>query len=58
MSLVLGLLGFAQNPLRITLPVSVARAKPEMPIEMPMSAVANAGASFIPSPTIAVGASF
>jgi hypothetical protein len=44
--------------IRITCPVSVASAEPEIPIEMPISAVANAGASFRPSPIIAVGPSF
>lgn len=35
--------------------VSVATADPEIPMEMPTSAVASAGASFIPSPIIIVG---
>lgn len=39
-------------------PVSVAIAEPAMPIEIPTSAVANAGASFMPSPTMAVDPSF
>ena len=44
--------------IRIILPVSLANAEPEMPIEIPISAAANAGASFRPSPTMAVGPSF
>jgi len=43
--------------IRIMLPVSLASAEPEMPIEIPISAEANAGASFIPSPIMAVGPS-
>ncbi|WVZ20528.1 hypothetical protein V8G54_007850 [Vigna mungo] len=43
---------------RIALPVSFARAEPDIPIEIPMSAVANAGASFMPSPIMAVSPSF
>uniref|UniRef100_A0A7C9AL78 Uncharacterized protein n=1 Tax=Opuntia streptacantha TaxID=393608 RepID=A0A7C9AL78_OPUST len=43
--------------MRTTCPVSVASAEPETPIEIPTSAMANAGASFTPSPTIAVGPS-
>lgn len=38
--------------------VSMATAEPDIPIEMPTSAVNSAGASFIPSPTITVGPSF
>ncbi|KAJ0523168.1 hypothetical protein HanIR_Chr10g0490781 [Helianthus annuus] len=40
--------------IKITCPVSVASADPDIPIEIPISAVAKAGASLIPSPTIAV----
>nr|GMD25730.1 NAD-dependent DNA ligase [Ipomoea batatas] len=43
---------------RITWPVSMARAEPETPIDSPTSAVANAGASFKPSPVMAVAPSF
>lgn len=44
--------------IRIMSPVSLASAEPEMPIEIPISAEANAGASFKPSPSMAVGPSF
>jgi len=40
--------------IRMTCPVSVASAEPDTPIEIPTSAVANAGASLTPSPTMAV----
>ena len=43
--------------IRITSPVSIARAEPEIPIDIPISAVAKAGASFKPSPIMAVGPS-
>lgn len=44
--------------MRVMCPVSVATAEPATPIEIPTSAVAKAGASFIPSPTMAVDPSF
>jgi hypothetical protein len=44
--------------IRVTWLVSIATAEPDTPIETPTSALANAGASFMPSPTISVGPSF
>lgn len=44
--------------MRTTWPVCVASADPEIPIEIPTSAVARAGASFMPSPTMPTAPSF
>jgi hypothetical protein len=46
---------FKSFDMRLMWLVSVATADPDTPMEMPTSAVARAGASFIPSPIIIVG---
>lgn len=54
---VLGILWMSFD-IRMIPPVSVASAEPETPMEIPISAVASAGASFTPSPIMAVGPFF
>jgi hypothetical protein len=44
--------------IRVMWLVSIATAEPDTPMETPTSALANAGASFMPSPIISVGPSF
>jgi hypothetical protein len=44
--------------IRVMWLVSIATAEPDTPIETPTSALASAGASFMPSPIISVGPCF